>query len=247
MTTAPLQLYIGSKNLSSWSLRPWLAMSHAGVPFEEHVIPYELPDWVDRVAQRSPTRKVPVLRHGDLVVWESLAICEYVAEVFPAARLWPEGREARAVARAVSSEMHAGFADLRRELPMDVARRHPRRAISDGAARDVARVLEIFRDCRARFGQGGPFLFGAFSIADAMFAPVVTRLLSYDVEIDEVARAYAAEITALPAMARWSAAAAEEVARNPHLTAPAGSSYTKAAGGAAAKAAGGAAGGSAAP
>ncbi|WP_437775518.1 glutathione S-transferase family protein [Sorangium sp. So ce1097] len=233
MTTAPLHLYIGSKNLSSWSLRPWLAMSHAGVPFEEHVIPYELLDWGDRVAQHSPTRKVPVLRHGDLVVWESLAICEHVAEVFPAARLWPEGGEARAVARAVSSEMHAGFADLRRELPMDIARRHPRRAISDGAARDVARVLEIFRDCRARFGQGGPFLFGAFSIADAMFAPVVTRLLSYDVEIDEVARAYAATITSLPAMARWSAAAAEEVARNPHLTAPAGSSYTKAAGGAA--------------
>lgn len=233
MTTAPLHLYIGSKNLSSWSLRPWLAMSHAGVPFEEHVIPYEFADWVDRVAQHSPTRKVPVLRHGDLVVWESLAICEHVAEVFPAARLWPEGREARALARAISSEMHAGFTDLRRELPMDIARRHPRRAISDGAARDVARVLEIFRDCRARFGEGGPFLFGAFSIADAMFAPVVTRLLSYDVAIDEVARAYAATITSLPAMARWSAAAAEEVARNPHITAPAGSSYTKAAGGAA--------------
>ncbi|WP_438023203.1 glutathione S-transferase family protein [Sorangium sp. So ce233] len=237
MTTAPLHLYIGSKNLSSWSLRPWLAMSHAGVPFEEHVIPYELPDWVDRVAQHSPTRKVPVLRHGDLVVWESLAICEYVAEVFPGARLWPEGREARAVARAVSSEMHSGFSDLRRELPMDIARRHPRRDVSDGAARDIARVLRIFGDCRARFGQGGPFLFGAFSIADAMFAPVVTRLLSYDVEIDEVARAYAAAVTSLPAMARWSAAAAEEVARNPHITAPAGSSYTKAAGGAAGSAA----------
>ncbi|WP_437332657.1 glutathione S-transferase family protein [Sorangium sp. So ce394] len=234
MSTPELHLYIGSKNLSSWSLRPWLAMSHAGVPFEEHVIPYELPDWVDRVAQRSPTRKVPALRHGELVVWESLAICEYVAEAFPGARLWPEGRDARAIARAVSSEMHAGFADLRRELPMDVARRYPRRAISDGAARDIARVLEIFRDCRSRFGQGGPFLFGAFSIADAMFAPVVTRLLSYDVEIDEVARAYAGTITSLPAMARWSAAAAEEVERNPHLTAPAGSSYAKAAGGAAA-------------
>ncbi|MGK3960343.1 glutathione S-transferase family protein [Sorangium sp. So ce1667] len=236
-TTAPLHLYIGSKNLSSWSLRPWLAMSHGGVPFEEHVIPYELPDWVDQVAQHSPTRKVPVLRHGDVVVWESLAICEYVAEAFPGARLWPEGREARAVARAVSSEMHSGFADLRRELPMDIARRHPRRQVSDGAARDIARVLGIFRDCRARFGQGGPFLFGAFSIADAMFAPVVTRLLSYDVEIDEVARAYTGVITSLPAMARWSAAAAEEVARNPHITAPAGSSYVKAAGGAAGSAA----------
>ncbi|WP_437670973.1 glutathione S-transferase family protein [Sorangium sp. So ce131] len=229
MSTAPLHLYIGSKNLSSWSLRPWLAMSHAGVPFEEHVIPYELPDWVDRVAQHSPTRKVPVLRHGDLVVWESLAICEHVAEAFPEARLWPEGREARAVARAVSCEMHAGFADLRRELPMDIARRYPRPDVSAGAARDVARVLEIFRDCRARFGQGGPFLFGAFSIADAMFAPVVTRLLSYDVEIDEVARVYAVVITSLPAMARWSSAAAEEVERNPHIRAPAGSSYTTAA------------------
>ncbi|MGK4003029.1 glutathione S-transferase family protein [Sorangium sp. So ce1036] len=220
MSTAPLHLYIGSKNRSSWSLRPWLAMSHAGIPFEEHLIGYELPDWVDRVAQHSPTRKVPALRHGELVVWESLAICEYVAELFPGAKLWPEGREARAVARAVSCEMHAGFMDMRRELSMDIARRHPRRELSGAAARDVARVLEIFRDCRARFGQGGPFLFGAFSIADAMFAPVVTRLLTYDVEIDDTARAYTATITSLPSMARWSAAAAEEVRVNPHIVAP---------------------------
>jgi glutathione S-transferase len=205
-----LVLFVGNKNLSSWSLRPYLALAHTGAPFEEVVVHLDRPDTRERLLAVSPSARVPVLRDGALVVWDSLAICEYLAERFPEARLWPESIDARAQARSVSAEMHSGFADLRREMPMNITARTPREP-SPAVAQDVARVLAIWSDCRARHAASGPFLFGAFSIADAMFAPVVTRFETYGVKVDDVARRYMDAIQALPAMQRWSAAAADEV------------------------------------
>jgi glutathione S-transferase/heme-degrading monooxygenase HmoA len=156
-----------------------------------------------------------VLHHEGLVIWDSLAICEYAAELYPEAKLWPSSREARAIARSVSAEMHAGFASLRGALPMDIAARHPRRVLSRETEDDVARVLTLFRECRARAAklsgdEAGPFLFGRFSIADAMYAPVVWRFITYDVALDDVARAYCDAMVALPAMKEWEAAAIAE-------------------------------------
>lgn len=203
-------LFVGNKNLSSWSLRPHLALSHTGAAFEEIVVPLDRPDTKDRLRAVSPTGRVPVLRDGELVVWDSLAICEHVAERFPEARLWPRDTGARALARSVSAEMHSGFADLRRELPMNIVARTPRDPSPD-ALRDIARVLAIWSDLRARSAAAGPFLFGDFTIADAMFAPVVTRFVTYGVAVPADARAYMDAVLALPAMQRWIADAAEEI------------------------------------
>src|SRR5271154_4445783 len=162
----PLQLIIGNKNYSSWSLRPWLAMKVAGIAFEETVISLEAPDFKARVTALGGAGRVPLLIDGDVRVWESLAILEYLAEKFPAAALWPENAGARARARAVASEMHAGFQALRRHLPMNVARPVKRRGVDDGAAADAARIDAIWNECRARFGgAGGAFLFGSFGAA----------------------------------------------------------------------------------
>ena len=203
-------LVIGNKNYSSWSLRPWLAMKMAGVEFAEVVIPLRRDATATEIARHSPGGKVPALRHGELVVWELIAILEYIAEAFPEARLWPEQRQARAVARAVSAEMHAGFVALRTHMPMNIRGSKSGRGRTPEVEKDIRRIVAIWEDCRARFGAGGPFLFGAFGNADAMYAPVVTRFNTYGVALEGLARAYADAILALPPMREWFAAAAAE-------------------------------------
>jgi glutathione S-transferase len=205
-----LHLVIGNKNYSSWSFRPWLAMKVAGIAFDETVISLEAEDFKARVMAVSGAGKVPVLIDGETRVWESLAILEYLAEKFPAAALWPKGEGARAQARAVAAEMHAGFVSLRRLLPMNVWRPVKVRALDDGSKTDLARIETIWRDCRTRYGAAGPFLFGAFGAADAMYAPVVWRFHTYAVEVSDTARAYMSAMMALPAWREWRDAARRE-------------------------------------
>ncbi len=208
---ADLTIYLGNKNYSSWSLRPWLVLKHTTVAFDEVVIPLYQPGSSETVRKYSPSGKVPVLHHGSTVVWESLAICEYLAEAFPHFGLWPSDPAARAQARAVSNEMHAGFAALRRHFPMNVRSSFPHRERIAEAQADINRVMAIWRDCRSRFGIGkGEFLFGPFTIADAMYAPVVTRFRTYHIELEREADAYCNKIMALPAMQEWIAAARNE-------------------------------------
>jgi glutathione S-transferase len=205
-----LHLVIGNKNYSSWSLRPWLAMKVAGIPFQETVISLDAADFKSRLLELSGAGKVPVLIDGQSHIWESLAILEYLAEKFPAAALWPREPATRAHARAVASEMHAGFAALRRQLPMNIRRpvvAHPHDADSKA---DAKRIQAIWRDCRTLFGSGGPFLYGAFGAADAMYAPVVSRFHTYAVEVDDVAHDYMRTVMALPAWSEWLQAAVRE-------------------------------------
>ena len=206
-----LTLAIGNKNYSSWSLRPWLAMRQAKLDFDEVRIPLYGPGSAEALARWSHSGKVPSLHDGERVVWDSLAICEYLAEQFPDKGLWPVDVEARAVARSVSAEMHSGFSDLRSAMPMNCRGRFPGKGLTEGSRRDISRVLAIWNDCRARFGSGGDFLFGRFTIADAMYAPVVLRFATYGVQLDGVARAYADIMLALPAMREWIAAGVDEV------------------------------------
>ena len=205
-----LKLIIGNKNYSSWSLRPWIAMKVAGIAFDEQVISLDAQDFKARVTKVSGTGKVPALVDGGVHVWESLAILEYLAETFPQARLWPADPQARAHARAIAAEMHAGFMPLRRELPMNMWRPVKPRELTPEAAANVARIDAMWTDCRNRFGAGGPFLFGAFGAADAMYAPVVSRFHTYGVAVGPVARAYMDAVMALPAWAEWRAAALRE-------------------------------------
>ncbi|MDH3229953.1 MAG: glutathione S-transferase family protein [Alphaproteobacteria bacterium] len=206
----PMTLVMGNRNYSSWSLRAWLAMRVAGLTFEEIVIPLDQPDTRNLILEHSPAGRVPVLHHGDVTIWDSLAICEYLAETVPGARLWPETVQARAEARAISAEMHAGFAALREALPMNVRADRPGVSIEPQTQADIDRILQIWRNCRRRFGTIGPFLFGRFSIADAMFAPVVSRFATYRVAMEALEREYASIVYNLPAMRDWSAAAAAE-------------------------------------
>jgi glutathione S-transferase len=207
---AEFTIYIGNKNYSSWSLRGWLMLKHTGAAFEEVVIPLSEPSTRATILRHSPSGKVPALRHGDDLVWDSLAIGEYLAEVFPAARLWPEEVKARSVARAVSAEMHAGFAALRTHLPMNMRSSFPDRGVTPEAQADINRIAALWRDCRSRFGAGGEFLFGHFTVADAMYAPVVSRFRTYKVALEEEAQRYADMIWALPALQEWLAAARNE-------------------------------------
>ncbi len=203
-------LVLGNKAYSSWSLRPYIALAAAGIPFEEKVIRLYVPEATPEILKYSPTAKVPVLVDGATVIWESLAICEYVAEKAPDAGLWPAAAEARAHARAIANEMHAGFAPLRRAYPFN-ARRTPRPLAPDAeAAADIARITQLWRDARARFGTGGPFLFGTFTIADAMYAPVAGRFRQYAVDLDPVCAAYLDAIPALPARRQGLGDAARE-------------------------------------
>jgi glutathione S-transferase len=203
-----LALYIGSRRYSSWSLRPYLALAHTGEAFETHLIVLDRPDSKAQIAKVNPAGKVPVLHHQDVVVWDSLAICEYVAELFPAAKLWPADRAQRAHARAISAEMHAGFAAMRDNMSMDVHARKPGVGHTPAAIADARRVQEIWREALA--SSGGPFLCGAFTIADAMYAPVTTRFTTYGVDLDAPCKAYVDAIAQLPAMQRWLADAASE-------------------------------------
>lgn len=207
-----MKLVIGNKNYSSWSLRPWLALKHVGVPFEEELIPLEHLDTATRIARHSAAGRVPVLVDGALTVWDSLAIAEYLNEKFPEARLWPADPAARAVARSASAEMHSGFSDLRNDLSMRVRSRFAPRPLRTSVQADVDRIQALWRECRARFGVRGPgpFLFGAFSIADAMYAPVVSRFRTYAVPMDPTCAAYADAVWSLPAMREWVAAAERE-------------------------------------
>ena len=205
-----LTLIIGNKNYSSWSMRPWIAMKVAGIAFEEVVISLDAADFKARVSKISGTGKVPALDDDGIHVWESLAILEYLAERFPAARLWPARPAARSRARVISSEMHAGFLPLRRACPMNMWRPVKRRELDEAALANVRRIQTMWAECRARYGVGGPFLFGPFCAADAMYAPVASRFHTYDVEVDETTRAYMDAVMALPAWAEWKAAAIKE-------------------------------------
>lgn len=205
-------LVIGNRNYSSWSLRAWLALAQAGVAFEERRIALDRPQTKAEILSQSPSGKVPCLIDGDLVVWDSLAICETANERYAGGALWPADASARSLARAVSAEMHSGFAALRTHLPMDIRSHWPERGAdarqrADVAA-DIARILSIWTDCLER--SGGPLLFGGFSIADAFFAPVVTRFRTYGVELAAPLARYSQAILALDGMQRWAEAAAVE-------------------------------------
>ena len=211
-----LHLILGNKNYSSWSFRPWIAMKVAGIAFAETVVSLEADDFKERIVKMSGAGKVPVLLDGDVRIWELLAILEYVADKFPGAGLWPHDAEARGHARAVACEMHAGFVPLRRQLPMNMWRPALPRRLEPDVLSDVARIEAIWSECRARFGAGGPFLYGSFGAADAMYAPVVSRFDTYMVEVGAVARDYMRAVMALPAWAEWRDAALREPWILPH-------------------------------
>ncbi len=210
-------LVIANKNYSSWSLRPWILMRHHGIAFDEVMIPLDQPDTRQQILRYSPAGKVPVLIDGDVVVWESLAIMDALADMHPDLPIWPKAPTARALARSIAAEMHAGFRALRAALPMNLARRFAHRDRGPDVAADVARVTAIWRDARARFGAGGPFLFGAdFGAADAMYAPVLTRLDTYSWPVDPDIRAYMDAVMALPAFREWHDQALRETWVVPH-------------------------------
>lgn len=207
-------IVLGNKRYSSWSLRGWLVLKQTGADFDEIVVPLDQPQSKAEILSHSPAGKVPALKVGDAVVWDSLAIAEYLNECFPTAGLWPKDAAARALARSVSAEMHAGFAALRGRLPMDVctqdAARGKRALAEPPVAADVARVTAIWSDCRERYGRGGDFLFGEWSAADAMYAPVATRFTSYAVPLQGLSARYRDAVMAAPAMKEWVTAAAAE-------------------------------------
>lgn len=202
------QLVIGNKNYSSWSLRPWLAARHAGISFDEVRIALDTPETAAQLRHYSPSGKVPVWREGELVVWDSLAICEYLAERAPT--LWPTDVAARAVARSISAEMHSGFTELRTNMIMNARARGRNVPITPELAADIDRIEAIWTDCRSRFGADGPWLFGAFSIADAMFAPVALRFVTYGVSRPGAVDDYVATQLTNPHLQAWIAAAERE-------------------------------------
>ena len=205
-----MKLVIGNKNYSSWSLRPWLLMSHAGIPFEEVPVRLFTPSFAEEIGRYAPANKVPALIDGDIVVWDSLAVVEYLAERFPDKQLWPQDPAARAFARSICAEMHAGFGNLRSQMPMNLSAMLPGMGWNVAVQRDIDRIVQLWQQARDRFGKGGPYLFGAFSIADAYYAPVVCRFATYGVHLPEPAKAYADLVLELPALQRWIAAAREE-------------------------------------
>lgn len=210
---AQLKLVIANRNYSSWSLRPWLAMKVAGIPFVEQTILLERPETREEIAKVSPSGWIPCLLVGDRRIWDSLAICEYLAEAYPQARLWPQDTWARAVARAVTAEMHSGFRSLPNGLRMNITSQLPTPELSGKLGQDVARLLQIWRDCRSEYGAEGPYLFGHFTIADAFFAPIVSRFETYKVPMGQIERSYMDAMWSLKAMQEWKAAAEVEVAR----------------------------------
>ena len=200
-----LTLVIGNKNYSSWSMRPWIALKGAGIAFDEVMIPlYTGAEDKAKILGFTPSGKVPVLVDGDVTAWDSLAIIEYAAERFPDAKLWPQDPASRAHARSISAEMHSGFMALRNECGMNLHRPVKSKALSDDAKANIARIEDIWAECHTRYGKIGPYLFGEFSAADAMYAPVVHRFRSYAVELSPPARAYMNTMQALPAFRQWT-------------------------------------------
>lgn len=197
----------GNKAYSSWSLRPWLALRQSGAPFREIVVPLFVPDYKQELLRHSPAGKVPVLKHGDRVIWDSLAICEYLAEQFPQARLWPQDPSARAHARSISAEMHSGFGLIRSVMPFNCRVSGRRVVTSPELLTEIARVQNLWRECRQRAAGEGPWLFGHFSIADAMFAPIALRFVTYGTELDATARAYLDTVQTHPPVQEWVASA----------------------------------------
>jgi glutathione S-transferase len=209
-----MKLIIANKLHSSWSLRPWILLTQFGIPFEEILInfgpTFDDPAWKARVAAYTPAGKVPALVDSDINVWESLAIMEYVADTFPDLAIWPRDKAARAMARSISAEMHSGFSALRNACPMNLGFRHPPKDRGRQVAADVARICQIWNEARARFGQAGPFLFGEFSAADAMYAPVTVRFTGYSIGVDPVCEAYIKTVQGTLAFQSWKKAALAE-------------------------------------
>jgi len=205
-----LTLVIANRNYSSWSLRAWLALEATGQPFDEVMIPLGRPETTEEILRWSPTGRVPALRDGEISLWDSLAICEHLAELFPEARLWPAEPRARAVARSVVAEMHSGFIALRKHMPMNLRASYPDAKREPGVAEDIDRITTIWQQCRRDFGGGGELLFGGFTIADAFFAPVVSRFTTYGVAPDGLAGDYMDAVWALPAMCDWAEKARAE-------------------------------------
>lgn len=211
------RLVIGNKNWSSWSLRPWLAMRRAGLLFDEINVRLRLPESKVEILKHSPSGLVPTLIDGDLAVWDSLAILDYVAERHPEAELWPREARARAIARSASAEMHSGFGPLRQHCSMEVLASSPQATLPPEVEANVQRIVALWLECREKFGKGGPFLFGKFSIADAMYAPVAARFRTYIPDLrpcgdDGTAQGYVETIFAMPEMAAWTEGARSETA-----------------------------------
>lgn len=203
-----MKLLIGNRNYSTWSLRPWLVLKHFDIPFEDEVLQLSGDGWRDKLAERSPTGKVPVLIDGTLVVPETIAIIEYLADSFPDKAIWPADRADRAMARAAAAEMHSGFGALRSHAPMNLRSAHPGKVSVDSVARDLHRLEALWGDLLT--ASDGPFLFGAFTAADAMFAPVATRIRTYSLPVSDLVAEYVEAIYALPAFQEWLALALRE-------------------------------------
>lgn len=203
-----MKLIFANRNYSSWSMRPWLVLRHFGIPFEEELTPLSGDRWQENIRARSPTGKVPVLIDGDLVIPETIAIIEYLNELFPRKHVWPADRGQRALARAASAEMHSGFAVLRKAAPMNIRASYPGRVPRDVVADDLRRIETLWGDLLGR--SGGPYLFGTFCAADAMFAPVATRIRTYDLPASDTVGAYVEAIYAVPAFQEWLAEAIKE-------------------------------------
>ena len=199
----PIKLFIANTAYSSWSLRPWILLATFGIPFEEVLIPMYRPDSKKKMLKYAPTGKVPSLQDGDVSAYESISVIEYIAEKYPKKAIWPKNKVARAWARSLSAEMHAGFQGLRQHCPTNFRREMKERELTPQAADDVKRIEAAWAAARKKFGRGGPFLFGKFTAADAMFAPVVNRLHIYDVKVSKTSRAYMDAIMALPAWQAW--------------------------------------------
>jgi glutathione S-transferase len=219
-----LRLAIANKNYSSWSMRPWVLLKQAGIPFEEIQLKFTDAGGVAGIQRWSPTGKVPVLWVDEEPVWDSLAICETIADLFPERRLWPADPVARRTARAVSAEMHSGFGELRKAMPMNIRSSHPDKGRTPGALRDIERIVSIWEGCHSRFSAGGGLLFGAFTCADAMFAPVVMRFQTYRVTLPPQAQRYADAVRELSSVREWCAGALAETefvpADEPYATRP---------------------------
>ncbi len=197
-------LIIGNRNYSSWSLRAWLALEATGMEFDEIVVPLGQVDTEEQILRHSPTGRVPAFHHGDLLIWDSLAICEYLAEISPATGLWPEEPAARAIARSVVAEMHSGFVPLRKHMPMNLRASYPGLGSGEGVGEDIERIAKIWNECRGSHGQGGDLLFGDFTIADAFFAPIVSRFLTYGVALEGAAGSYMEALWTYPPMVDWA-------------------------------------------